>query len=86
MTDAFILDMPVKLGPEFVTIVGADFLDPKRELLNDMINEVDRVSVRVFGVNFECPDPRRVVDRGIMRCMMTLTTYHQRIAKTTLKG
>ena len=48
MTDAFILDMPVKLSLEFVTIVGADFLDPKRELLDDMINEVDRVGLRVF--------------------------------------
>ena len=45
--------MPVKLGLEFVTIVGADFLDPKRELLDDMINEVDRVSLRVFRINFE---------------------------------
>ena len=48
MKDAFILDMPVKLSLEFVTIVGVDFLDPKRELLDDMINEVDRVGLRVF--------------------------------------
>ena len=73
MTDAFILDMSVKLGLEFVTIVSADFLGPKRELLDDMINEVDRVSVRVFGVNFECPDPRRVVDRGILKASNFLT-------------
>ena len=40
-------------------IVGADFLGPKRQLLDDMINEVDRVGLRVFNVDSECPDPRR---------------------------
>ena len=54
-------------------IVGADFLDPKRELLDDMINEVDRVSLRVFRVDSECPDPRRVVDRGILEASNILT-------------
>ena len=73
MTDAFILDMPVKLSLEFVTIVGADFLDLKPALLDDMINELDRVSLRVFSVNFECPDPRRVVDRGILEASNFLT-------------
>jgi len=42
----------------FVPIVGADFLGPKRELLDDMINEVDRVGLRVFKVDSEWPDPR----------------------------
>ena len=58
MTDVFILRMPVKLSLELVPIVGADFLDQKRELLDDMINEVDRVSLRVFKGDSECPDPR----------------------------
>ena len=65
--------MPVKLSLEFVTIVGADFLDLKPALLDDMINELDRVSLRVFRVNFECPDPRRVVDRGILKASTFLT-------------
>ena len=54
-------------------IVGADFLDPKRELLDDMINEVDRVGLRVFKVDSKCPDPRRVVDRGILEASNILT-------------
>ena len=51
--------MPVKLSLELVPIVGADFLDQKRELLDDMINEVDRASLRGLKGDSECPDPRR---------------------------
>ena len=56
-----------------MTIVGANFLDPKRELLDDMINEVDLVSLRVFKVDSECSDPRRVVDRDILEASNILT-------------
>ena len=52
MTDPLILDMPVNLSLEFVTVVGADFLDAKREFFDDMINKVNRVSLCVFEVNF----------------------------------
>ena len=65
--------MPVKLSLELVPIVGADFLDQKRELLDDMINEVDRVSLRVFKEDSECPEPRRVVDRRILEASNFLT-------------
>ena len=57
--------MPVKLGLELVTIVGADFLDTERKLLDDMINEVDCVCLRGFRVNFEWPEPRHIVDDGL---------------------
>tara|TARA_R110001592_G_scaffold197769_3_gene445788 strand:- start:5541 stop:6158 length:618 start_codon:yes stop_codon:yes gene_type:complete len=56
----------VKLGLKFVTVVCSDFLNAKRELLNDMINKVNRVSLCMFGVNFECSDPGRIVDRSIL--------------------
>jgi hypothetical protein len=65
VADAFIFDMPVKLGLEFVTIVGAGFLDTERNFLDDMINEVDCVCLRVFSVNFERPSPSRIVDSGL---------------------
>ena len=44
--------MLVKLGLEFMTVVGADFLDTKKEFFDDMINKVNRVSLCVFEVNF----------------------------------
>tara|TARA_B110000285_G_C14630528_1_gene383197 strand:- start:306 stop:491 length:186 start_codon:yes stop_codon:yes gene_type:complete len=52
VTNSLILDMLVKLGLEFMTVVGADFLDAKREFFDDMINKVNRVSLCVFEVNF----------------------------------
>tara|TARA_E500000331_G_scaffold64309_1_gene59022 strand:+ start:1881 stop:2174 length:294 start_codon:yes stop_codon:yes gene_type:complete len=54
-------------------IVGADFLDPKRELLDDMINKVDRVSLREFKEDSECPEPHRVIDRRILEASNFLT-------------
>ena len=66
MTDTLILDMPVELGLELVAVVGSDLFDTKRELVDDVIDEVDRVCLCVLVVDFECPDTRCVIDRRIL--------------------
>jgi hypothetical protein len=58
VTNAAILDVPVKLGLELMTVVGADGVDPERELLHDVINEVDRVRLCVAGIDLQRPDSR----------------------------
>ena len=43
MTDALIFDMPVEPVPELMVVIGSDFFDAERELLDDVIDKVDRV-------------------------------------------
>jgi hypothetical protein len=41
-------DILGELGLELVTIVGSDFVDSERELVDDVIDEVDRVGLGMF--------------------------------------
>ena len=49
-----------------MTAVGADHVDAKRELLDHVVHEVDRVLLGVTSVDLERPDARGVVDRGVL--------------------
>ena len=51
VSNAAILDMPVEFGLEFMAVIGADHLDAKRELFDDVINEVHRVYLIVLVVD-----------------------------------
>ena len=51
MSNAFVLDMPMELGLELMAIVSSNFANAERELRYDMINEVDRVCLRVLVVD-----------------------------------
>ena len=46
----------MEFGLEFVTIVGPSFANAERELFDDMINEVDRVCLRVFVIDLKGPE------------------------------
>ena len=58
MADALIFDVPVELGLELMAIDSPDFLDPERELFDDVIDEVDCVGLCVLVVDL---DPSRRV-------------------------
>lgn len=45
MADAEIFDVPVEFGLELMTISHADFADAEWELVDDVINEADRVGL-----------------------------------------
>lgn len=66
VSNAFVFNMPMEFGLEFVAIVSPNFANAERELLNDMINEVDRVCLRVLFVDLKCPDTCRIVDRCVL--------------------
>lgn len=53
VADAEILDMPMELGLELVPVVGSDFAYAERELVDDVIDEVDRVGLSIFFTNLE---------------------------------
>lgn len=66
--------MQVELGLELVAIVGSDFADPERELVDDMIDEVDRVGLSMFFIDLECTDTSGIINGGILKaaCLLTL--------------
>lgn len=55
--------MPVELGLEFEPVVGADRVDAKGELLDDVVDEVDGVLLIVLLINLQRTDARRVDGR-----------------------
>ena len=62
MPDALIFDMPVELGLELMTIVGADLPDPEGELLEDKVDVVDGVRLGVFLIDLKRAHAGRIVD------------------------
>ena len=66
MSDALIFDVPVELCLELMAVIGSDLFDAERELFDDVIDEVDRVGLSMFVVDFERPDARRVIDSSIL--------------------
>ena len=60
--DALVLDVPVELSLPLVTAIGADGVDAKWELLDDVVDEVDGAFLVVALVNLQCPDPCRIID------------------------
>ena len=55
MTDALVLDVPVEFGLELMAIVGSDFADAERELVDDVIDEVDGIGLVMALVDLEGP-------------------------------
>ena len=51
MSDTQVFNMPMELRLEFMTTIGSDLLDTKRELGNDVINKVNRILLRMAIVN-----------------------------------
>ena len=47
MANALVFDVPVELGLEFVPIVRAHLPDTEREALDDVVEEIDGVGLRV---------------------------------------
>jgi hypothetical protein len=64
--DAFVLDMPVDFGLEFVAVIRPDFTDSERELFNDIVDEVDGIGLGVTSIDLECPDAGRIIDGGVL--------------------
>ena len=58
--------MPVQLGLEFMTVVGANFAYPKGEFFDDMVDEVDGIGLGVFLVDLKCSDPSRVINGCVL--------------------
>ena len=51
MSDSKVFNMPMEFRLEFMTIIRSDFSDPEWELFYDVIDEVDRIGLRMFFVD-----------------------------------
>ncbi len=49
MPDPEIFNIPMEFGLEFITIVRPNLANAKWELFNDVVNEIDGVSLRFFS-------------------------------------
>ena len=58
--------MPVEFGLEFVAVVRAHLANAEWELFDDVVNEVDRVCLRMFLANLEGANSGRIVDRCVL--------------------
>ena len=65
--DPEVVNMPMELGLEFVTIIGTDFTNAEWELFDDVVNEVNRICLGMLlvdleGANFGCIVDCRVLE------------------------
>jgi hypothetical protein len=67
MPDPEIFDMPMELCLELVTVVGSHFANAEWKLFDDVVNEVDRVCLRVLLVDLEGANSGCIV-ACCMRC------------------
>jgi hypothetical protein len=72
---SLVFDMPVELSVEFMAIVGPDFTDTKRELFDDVINEIDCAGLGVFLVDFECPNTCCIINGGELKTAYLLSDF-----------
>ena len=70
-----IFNMPMELGLELVTIIRAHLANAKRELFDDVVNEVDRVCLRMFLVDLEGAHSGCIVDRCVLKSADLLAAF-----------
>ena len=58
--------MPMELGLELVTIIGAHFANAEWELFDDVVNEVDRVCLGMLLVDLEGANSGCIVDCRVL--------------------
>jgi len=73
--DAEVFDMPMEFGLELVAVICPNFTDAKRELLDNVINEVDRACLRVFLINLESTDSGCVIDGSELKSAHFLASF-----------
>jgi len=67
--------MPMEFGLELVAVICPNFTDAKRELFDNVINEVDRACLRVFLTNLESTNSGCVIDGSELKSAHFLATF-----------
>ena len=77
MPGALILDIPLGLGLALMAVIGSHFLEAERGLCNDMIDERNRVSMRLFVV---ADLERSYADRVINSAVLEMAEFFSALA------
>lgn len=64
---------------KLVATVRADYVDAKREFLHRLGQEVDRVFLRVAGVDLDRSNARGLIDRGALKAPHGLAALRKRL-------
>lgn len=75
--------MPMELGRELVTIVGPDFANVERELVDSMNDDVDRVGLCLFPLDFQGANEDRVINRRVLGTMYLLALLSNKCQNLT---
>ena len=75
MTDSLVLDVPMELGLELMTVVRPDLLYTERKLLDDVVDKIDCVGLSVPLVDFQSPHARGVINRGVLVSLDLLPVF-----------
>ena len=74
MANALVLDMPVELGLGLVPVIGSECLDPVRELVDDAVDEFDRIGLRMALMDFRGTDSGCVIDGCVLEALGLLVS------------
>ena len=66
MTNPAVLYVPVEKGLELMPPIGANSMDAKRELSDNIINEIYGVLLSMTVVNLQGSDPSSIVDGSVL--------------------
>ena len=66
MPDPLVFNMPVKPGLPLVAAITANGMDAERELLDDVVDEVDRTPLVVFLVDLQGANASGVIDGRVL--------------------
>jgi hypothetical protein len=66
MLHSLIFDMPVKTSLKLMSSIGSDRADPEGESFHNIVHELDGALLVMFWEDLQCPDTRRIIDRGVL--------------------
>jgi hypothetical protein len=61
-----VFQVPVEFDLEFVAIIGANSIDPERELGDDLIHEVDRILLHMPFVNLQSANTGGIINYRVL--------------------
>jgi hypothetical protein len=67
MPDTPVLDMPMEKGLKLMTSIRTDGVDAKRELFDNVVDELNSVVLIATGVDLQGSDPGGAIDRCVLK-------------------
>ncbi len=71
----------MKFGLEFMTIVSADFVQAKGELLDHVVDKPDGVCLGMFWIDFQGPDAGCIIDCSVLVTLQLMASFIDKCQK-----